>query len=78
MKVTRREEAEVPRIDATDTDFEPDAYFAFADGFQRSRKGNLWRDGDGLTLTIFQRPDESPGEYRSWRTHSNARRRVHI
>jgi len=29
----------------------------FEAGFQRSRKGNLWRVYDGLTVTVFQRVD---------------------
>lgn len=30
----------------------------FVEGFRRSKRGNLWREYDGLTVTIFQRgPD---------------------
>jgi hypothetical protein len=28
---------------------------AFAKGFRRSRKGNLWREWQGLTVTVFRR-----------------------
>ena len=36
-----------------------DEYFRdnFRDGFCRSRKGNLWRDFEGVTVTIFARDD---------------------
>jgi hypothetical protein len=27
----------------------------FENGFQRSRRGNLWRHYDGLTVTVFER-----------------------
>jgi len=33
----------------------------FCSGFKRSKKGNLWREYDGLTLTVF-----SKGERYSW------------
>jgi hypothetical protein len=29
---------------------------SFEAGFGRSRRGNLWRTWDGLTLTVFERP----------------------
>ena len=29
----------------------------FAAGFKRSRKGNLWHNYDGMTLTVFRRDD---------------------
>lgn len=29
----------------------------FIDGFRRSRKGNLWREYDGETLTVFPSVD---------------------
>ena len=36
-----------------------DEYFRdnFRGGFRRSRKGNLWRDFEGVTVTIFERND---------------------
>ena len=36
-----------------------DEYFRgnFRGGFCRSRKGNLWRDFEGVTVTIFARDD---------------------
>ena len=30
---------------------------AFERGFRRSRRGNLWRQHDGKTLTVYRRPD---------------------
>jgi hypothetical protein len=30
------------------------AYWDFCEGFRSSRKGNMWRDWQGMTLTIFQ------------------------
>lgn len=39
----------------------PEAYLRqkyqeqFVQGFRRSRKGNLWRDWDGVTCTVFAR-----------------------
>jgi hypothetical protein len=31
-------------------------YAEFAAGFRRSRKGNLWRPFQGVTLTVFAHP----------------------
>ncbi len=31
------------------------AHAEFADGFRRSRRGNLWRNFQGQTVTIFKR-----------------------
>jgi hypothetical protein len=36
---------------------EETAYGDFREGFQRSRKGNLWRAWRGLTVTVFERRD---------------------
>jgi hypothetical protein len=33
----------------------------FEAGFRRSKKGNLWRHFEGMTLTIFGRDDERFG-----------------
>lgn len=48
----------------------------FADGFARSRKGNLWRTWEGKTVTVFAREDggfawciaddEGQLQYSSW------------
>lgn len=35
----------------------------FESGFKRSRKGNLWRNYEGLTLTIFRRRGD---DYYGW------------
>src|SRR5262245_39961852 len=30
----------------------------FAESFERSAKGNLWRTWDGMTVTVFKRKDD--------------------
>ena len=47
----------MPRIDASpDAEVETQltAWESFSSGFRQSRKGNWWREWDGLTLTIFR------------------------
>ncbi len=48
-KIPSREDARIERIDR--------AWAEFEDGFRRSRKGNLWRLWEGVTITIFERSD---------------------
>jgi len=34
---------------------------SFETGFRRSKKGNLWREYDGKTLSVFPRSDDTFG-----------------
>jgi hypothetical protein len=51
----------MPKPPAPKNDPELDAALAereaFEVGFKRSRRGNLWRNWEGMTLTVFARDD---------------------
>jgi hypothetical protein len=44
----------MPKVDH-EIDSAMDAWEEFEDRWKRSRKGNLWKHWDGLTLTVFRR-----------------------
>ena len=45
----------MPLIDADEVDLIEAAFTRFAEGFRRSKRGNIWCEWDGLTLTVFPR-----------------------
>lgn len=47
----------MPTTESTLADLRVAAWLDFVAGFQRSRRGNLWRNWDGKTLTVFNRRD---------------------
>jgi hypothetical protein len=51
----------MPKLTTTHKDYDLPAFAEaraeFEAGFRRSRRGNLWRTWEGLTLTVFARDD---------------------
>ncbi len=58
MKKVKIKRTRDPELEARIAEFE-----AFADpaAWRRSRKGNLWRHYEGVTVSIFTRRDDMPG-----------------